>query len=183
MGKSLFTIIGGLMCAALLSACGQATHEKRLTAPKPPKIHHQETLIVYQNIIPAVGETTQAQSLQHDTDKSCSFSRFHRGHAVGYEIDPSRHIGLTVSPRMDVWNPADIDTKVSLRFTKALGGIANSRPDCTFGQGFYGLVPYASNKGKLPIGSLLKKNEVKSYFERRLQAQQDRPDYQNNYDI
>lgn len=94
------------------------------------------------SIIPDVNQVQKAaMSAHNDEPKGCRFSSMQRKNTLGYEIDPSRHLTFTASPSFDIWDPTDFKAKFSVRFTKALGGDALKRP-CTFGSGYYGLLPY-----------------------------------------
>lgn len=138
-----------------------------IAAPLPPLNDTAVRVSNLSNIAPAMNTVSAVP------EKSCEFSRHHRKHTVGYEIDPSRHIAFDVRPSMDIWNPSDMDTEVSLRFTKSLGGPANKRPNCTYGSGFYGLLPFASNEG-INLSGALEGENVKSYIQERLDERERR---------
>jgi len=105
--------------------------------------------------------------------KSCQFSSFHRKNTLGYEIDDRRQLGFRVSPDIDMFDPSDADVTFGLNFTMALGGSANKRPQCTYGSGFYGQLPYLMNEG-MDIGGLSDAQTLKSYAKERLDAREQR---------
>ena len=171
MGTILNHITMGAFTLFMVSACGSNVKHMNVSAPLPPLSDTQVGVAELQQINPANGlafatSVAPAQS-------SCRFSSFQRKHTLGYEFDESRHIFFKVSPSFDIWDPSEFDTKVSLRFTKAIGGPANKRPDCTYASGFYGLIPYASNEG-INIGGLFDNGNIKSFVEDKLDAREKR---------
>ena len=150
-------VTAGSLCLLILLTTACDTPKKtRLTAPLPPPI---DMIADISGVPPVDGVPTLALAQNGAPAKSCSFSSFQRKNTIGYEWDESTHLNLTVSPSFDVWSMNDFDVKTSIRFTHALGGAANKRP-CTYGSGYYGLVPYLSNnKGiisKVASPSLIK---------------------------
>lgn len=169
MGKRFNHIVFGLFATLMVSACASQPNYMNVAAPMPPMTDTDVTEVQLDNIPPAYGMNHNAKN----KDRSCNFSSFHRESALGYEIDPSRHLALDVSPSMDIWNPSEIDAEVSLRFTKSFGGSANERPDCTYGRGFYGFLPYARHEG-INLGGLLEEDNIKSYVQERLDEREQR---------
>lgn len=140
-------VTAGWLCLLILLTTACDTSKKtRVTAPLPPPI---DMIADISGVPPMVDGPTLALAQNAAPAKSCSFSSFQRKNTIGYEWDESTHLNFTVSPSFDVWSMNDFDVKTSIRFTHALGGAANKRP-CTFGSGYYGLVPYlANNEGTL----------------------------------
>ena len=128
----------------VLSACGTVNHNDVSSTPLPPLTDYSLSLA---EINPATGADVVITLNQAESKKSCRFSSFQRKNTIGYELDDSRHIGFNISPSFDIFNPTDIEVKIGFKFTKAIGGAALKRPDCTFGSGYYGLLPYATNQG------------------------------------
>ena len=144
----------GLSFLATLGLVGCASEDEKKSSHPPLTEYAQTSSSAMQitsvtfdenSIIPDINAQPQVALNDEGTAvKTCSFSSFQRNNTIGYEIDPSRHVSFNASPSFDIWNPTDFEAKVSLKFTKALGGPANKRP-CTFGSGYYGLVPYLTN--------------------------------------
>lgn len=157
-----------------LSACVSTSKTKHAFAPLPPKNSQVAGIMnpsILSNIQPALGYQDNIQ-LSQNAKKSCSFSSFHRRNTIGYEFDESRHIAFKASPKVDVFNPDDAEVEFSLRFTKSFGGKANKRPDCTYGSGFYGQLPFLVNDGVET--SSLNMTGVKSYVQERLDIREQR---------
>lgn len=114
-----------------------------------------------------------AVALNAAPKESCSFSSFHRKNTLGYEIDDRRHIGFRVSPSVDVFDPSNAKVKIGLNFTMAFGGPANKRPKCTYGSGYYGLVPYAMNDG-VNLGGLTDVGSIKGFVQEKLDERERR---------
>jgi hypothetical protein len=149
-----------------LSACVSTSKTMHAYAPKPPKNIDASAInpAGLASIQPAVGYSDDLR-VSNQQRQSCNFSSFHRRHTVGYELDESRHIAFKASPKVDVWNPSDTEVEFSLRFTKAIGGTAKKRPDCTYGSGFYGQVPFLVNDGVET--SSIDMDGIKSFVEER----------------
>jgi len=73
--------------------------------------------------------------------KRCIFSSFQRNDTLGYEIDANRRISFRINPDIDISDLGDSDVEFSLRYTMHFGPAPKKRP-CTFGNGYYGLLPY-----------------------------------------
>lgn len=155
-----------ILCVTSCSSSGPRNH---LHAPMPPPTVMTDSGEI---IVPpsAQGSGVAGASLglaqNNIPGKSCSFSSFHRKNTFGYEIDPSQHISFTASPSFDIWDPGDFEAKFNIKFTRALGGPANKRP-CTFGTGYYGLLPYLlNNEGTLD--KLTDTSSIKSMVQERI---------------
>jgi len=171
MGKGIRNSILSAVALLMVTACSSQPKTMNVYAPMPPEPSTTVTLIDLGQIEPSNG--LALTEIKEETRKSCSFSKFHRKHTLGYEMDESRHIALKVSPSFDVFDPSDFETKVSLRFTKAIGGAANKRPKCTYGKGFYGLLPYATNE-RINFGGLFDGDNIKSFVEEKLEDREQR---------
>ena len=164
----------GILCAAILglSACVSSPKKMHAYAPLPPQ-NMQPSFVdaaALSEIQPAVGITIiQSSHNASGKKKSCSFSSFHRKNTIGYEIDSGRHIAFKASPKVDVWNPDDAEMEFSLRFTKSFGGSANKRPDCTYGSGFYGQIPFLMNDG-VDMSRITDAKGIQSFVQERLDA-------------
>ena len=167
MNKSI-KALSIIMTAVILSACGMT---------KPHSGYKFQSYNSSQNIEslePAAGDIQNINldlSNSVKAKQSCSFSSFHRKNAIGYEIDGSRHIGFVVSPSVDVFDPSDAKVRVGLNFTMAFGGSANKRPKCTYGSGYYGLLPYAMNDG-VSFSGLTDINSIKSLAREKLEERE-----------
>ena len=162
------------MAVITLGVTGCVSTPKRMNvaAPKPPVTNLQTASAVdFAAIQPAAGSPHSmpmptvhtAMHARENTETSCAFSSFHRKNTVGYELDSARHISFTASPSFDIWDASDFDMKVGIRFTKALGGAANKRPKCTYGSGYYGLLPYLANDD-IAISKVLTKDFIQGYL-------------------
>lgn len=136
-------INAALLSCLILASCATSQRTMNVGAPMPP-LSDISSSVALTEIEPAARHDI---ILNNAAKKSCRFSSFQRKNTIGYELDNARHISFNASPSFDLWNPSDMDFKVDLKFTKALGGAANKRPDCTYGSGYYGLLPYAMNEG------------------------------------
>lgn len=157
-----------LLMTILLMGC-QTAPKTRVIAPSPPSSFDETMPLI--NL-----EELQKQNLKPEAPanekKSCSFSSFQRKNTLGYEWDESTHIALRVSPSFDIWQPDDIKVKTSLRLTHALGGAANKRP-CTYGSGYYGLVPYLTNDGDV-VSRLTNPSGLKSLVQEKIEERNQR---------
>lgn len=145
-----------LIVIAMLSVTACASERARLAVPLPPDmIMTAEATNGGDVSVPRAAVARNVPSV-----KSCSFSSFQRKNTVGYEFSESTHLALTVSPSFDIWDASDFDVKSTLRFTHALGGSANKRP-CTFGSGYYGLVPYIANNPSI-VGTITDPGSIKT---------------------
>lgn len=160
-------VIGGI----ILSACASEPKRMNVAAPLPPMSDVTIGIAELGEIQPAYGLNMALNATPEK--KSCRFSSFQRKHTLGYEFDESHHLALRVSPSVDIWDPSDIETKVSLRFTKSLSGPANKRPDCTFAKGFYGLLPYAANQG-VNLNGFFNGGNIKSMVEDKLHEREEK---------
>lgn len=166
MGRNIGKLLLIVLAIGGLSACGMT---KPYTGYKMQSYAPTSNLNALQ---PAAGDIHNI-ALNAAPQKSCSFSSFHRKNAIGYELDDRRQIGFSVSPKFDVFNPSDIDVKMGLRFTMALGGSANKRPKCTYGSGYYGFLPYAMND-KINLNGLADKDNIKSFVKEKLEIREQR---------
>jgi hypothetical protein len=145
-----------------LTACGSPNPVQKTSKPKyDDMVKPVMTSVRFDenSVKTALNEKAKQES-------SCSFSSIQRKHTLGYEIDPSRHVAFTASPSFDIWDPSDFKARFSLRFTKSLGGEALKRP-CTFGSGYYGLIPYISNNPDT-FATITNPTTVKSMVQDRL---------------
>ena len=168
----MLPMIVGICGGLCLSACATDSHRMDVAAPLPPMTDVTIGLSDLGAIQPATGGVALTANAA-PAKPSCGFSSFQRKHTIGYEFDESHHLSFKVSPSFDIWDPSDFETKVSLRFTKALSGPANKRPKCTYGSGFYGLLPYATNEG-IHLNGLFDSGNVKSFVEDKLQERENR---------
>ena len=162
---TLLSVIG-------LAGCFSTTSQKmKIAAPLPPLSDSAPALADFNTIQPATGLAMNAG--QGESRQSCSFSSFQRKNTVGYQLDESRHISFKASPSFDIFDPSDVKVKFGLRFTKSLGGPANKRPDCIYGSGYYGLLPYVMNN-KINLNGFADKANVKSFVEDKLKEREKR---------
>lgn len=112
-----------------------------------------------------VGCMSTTSKNSNTTKKSCSFSSFQRKNTIGYEFDESSRISFSASPKIDVFDPSDFDMKVSVKFTHSFGGASNKRP-CTYGSGYYGLVPYISNNA-INLNRITSIDNIKSMIDEK----------------
>jgi len=172
MNGELIKMLGLFAMVGLTSACGSTSKHAQFAAPLPPTNIEYDKMNGLTTIQPALGQNDIVLSAS-EKSKSCSFSSFHRKHAFGYEMDESTHMGLTFSPNIDVFNLSDADFKVGLNFTMALGGKANKRPDCTYGKGYYGFLPYAMNDG-VNLSGLTNMTSIKGFVQEKLNERERR---------
>ena len=139
--------------------------------PSPSVMTVRSVTFDENSIIPDLNTPIKtALDAQPEQGKGCSFSSMQRKHTLGYEIDPSRHITFKASPSLDFWTMDDFKMKASLRFTKSLGGEALKRP-CTFGTGYYGLLPYLTNNADT-LSSITKPSMIKSLVQDKMDERQ-----------
>jgi hypothetical protein len=119
-----------------------------------------------------------ALNAAEEEEKGCSFSSMQRKHTLGYEIDPSRHITFKASPSFDVWSMGDFKMKASIRFTKSIGGEALKRP-CTFGSGYYGIVPYLTNNTDT-LSAITNPAAIKSMIQEKMDERKGRKSKRDN---
>jgi|GEM_PF-1370031 len=165
-----------MMCALIgLSACaGNSSKKVRVAAPLPPLSDTTPSIAAFNAIETAAGGASRELSVNDkQPSKQCSFSSFHRQNTIGYELDDRRQIGFRVSPDIDVFDLSDTNVKVGLSFSMALGGSANKRPKCTYGSGYYGLLPYAVNNN-IDVSGLTDVDTIKSYAQERMNAREQR---------
>ena len=167
-----------------LVACGSAPKKFDVAAPLPPQNLSDQNIGTIAALQPAAGGVG-GQALAMKTKKDCHFSSFHRKNAIGYEFDDRRHLSFTASPSMDL-DGSDFEMKVGLRFTKALGGPAKKRPDCTYGSGYYGWLPYAANNDfdiDIDLNNMFSDENIRAYIEKKLEAKKARADDNKPYGL
>jgi outer membrane murein-binding lipoprotein Lpp len=164
MRLSIFVQFGLAAVCVLLSGCFSTNKKNRIAAPLPPL---SDLSVAYDVIQPATGSANRTTHNTTPSQKSCHFSSHHRKNTIGYQFDESSHLSFKASPSFDVFDPSYMEVKVGLRFTKSFGGKTQKRPDCTYGSGYYGLLPYVVNND-ISLGGLTDKGTIKSYVEDRL---------------
>jgi hypothetical protein len=177
MRERFFQYLAIICCAVLLSACVTTSQKtSRIKAPIPPLSDvSTANIAALSNIETASGNPSRVLELPsaERQTRQCSFSSFHRKNTIGYELDDRRQIGFRVSPDIDVFDLSETQVKVGLNFTMALGGSANKRPKCTYGSGYYGLLPYAINSD-IDVSGLTDMDRIKSYAQERIEAREQR---------
>lgn len=171
MNRKVFKLTCLLLSTIGLVGCLSTSKSRYASAPMPPQQAYDYH--AYNNIQPAAGSIERLNNYEVETRKSCSFSSFHRKNTVGYELDGSRHISFSASPSFDLFDADDFEMKLGLRFTKALGGPANKRPKCTYGTGYYGLLPYAMNDD-FNLGGLTDEGNIRSFVQEKLDERERR---------
>ena len=165
MSERTYRYVVLLAILAVIPACASKSAKK-----------HAYSANQLNNIETAAGHPSNVTKLparENIKTKQCSFSSFHRKNTIGYELDDRRHIGFRVSPDVNVFDLSDTNVKMGLRFTMALGGSANKRPKCTYGSGYYGLLPYAMNN-EIDFDGLTDIDKIKSYAQERMDAREQR---------
>lgn len=157
------------LAMAGLTSC-ETQQTKRVTTTPPPLVYETATMIAEDTLTQSdyIAAGFAPPGLSHNNTalgakKSCSFSSFHRKDTIAYEIDPQQRLAFRFSPDIDIFDLDDIDAKFSLRYTRSLGQAPSKRP-CTFGSGYYGLVPYIRNNPGF-IGNLTDMDNIKSMVE------------------
>ena len=172
-----------MMCIAGfgLSGCLSSSHDKP-THSNTEYVQNTSSVMAVRSVtfdensvIPDINSVqTAALDADKAEEKGCSFSSMQRKHTLGYEIDPTRHISFKASPSFDVWSMNDFKMKASIRFTKSIGGDALKRP-CTFGSGYYGILPYLSNNTDT-LSVITNPSMIKSMIQEKMDEKKDRAD-------
>lgn len=170
MGVRFFLLSSAMLSTCFLWGCGSPNPVKKQTQVTYSNVTEQPVKTVRFDENSIIPDTSDIQLLAMDEPqkkvKSCSFSSAQRKHTFGYEIDPSRHVTFVASPSFDIWDPSDFKARFGVRFTKSLGGEALKRP-CTFGSGYYGIIPYLTNNPDT-LSTVTNPMTVKSMVEDRL---------------
>lgn len=98
--------------------------------------------------------------------KNCAFSSYHREETVGYEFDSQNRLSFRIAPDIDLFDLGDSEAEISVRYTVFLGGPPQKKL-CTFGNGYYGLVPFVSNNPEI-FDNLTDIEHIKSMVEDEL---------------
>ena len=98
--------------------------------------------------------------------KNCAFSSYHREETVGYEFDRQSRLSFRIDPDIDLFDLGDSEAEISFRYTVFLGGPPQKKL-CTFGSGYYGLVPFVSNNPQI-LDDLTDIDHIKSMVEDEL---------------
>lgn len=160
-----------LLALIALPSCGTVDRDRKTRAAPPPlddpSIMLAETSITQDNYI-AAGflPPTAGAAPTLGVKEKCAFSSFHRKDTFGYEFDPHQRLAFRFSPDIDIFDIGDADLKVSLRYTRTFGPAPKKRP-CTFGSGYYGLIPYFRNNPGF-IGSMTDFDTIKHMIRKEL---------------
>lgn len=160
----------GLFVTAILATGCQSSNSTRIAAPLPPHSDILYDASMDDGVAPPHTQTVLAVKEEVKEKKACSFSSFQRKNTLGYEWDESTHLSMTVSPKFDVWSMDDFEVKTSVRLTYALSGAANKRP-CTFGSGYYGIIPYVSHNPAI-INTFTNPSAIKSMLKDKAEERQ-----------
>lgn len=146
--RSCYRSIAIVIFAVLgLGAC-QTTNTYK-TQIHPPDFDHSGGTMIAENTLTqhdyiVAGFTPPDHTVHVREKKNCAFSSFHRKETVGYEFDANQRLSFRIDPDIDIFDLDDIEAEFSVRYTVFLGGKPTKRP-CTYGTGYYGLVPYVGN--------------------------------------